>query len=285
MREGSVVLKKDAYEVVIVGGGPSGLTAGLYCRRAALNAVLIERGLLGGQIAISKDVENYPGVQGVTGFDLAEKLIQHTQIYGLPVIQQEVVEITPGMNYHTVRLASGDILRTVSLILAAGGTARKLNVPGEGDYLGSGVSYCATCDGFFFRGKTVVVVGGGDAAAEEALYLSRLAKKVYLIHRRNMLRSARILQSRVAAEPAVEILFSTIVTEVKGDGKKVVSAAVENSESGVKRDLATDGVFIAIGYTPNNQLIPSGVEINDRVSSLRTRNASRLSRAYLSPET
>jgi len=252
------------YEVIIVGGGPAGLTAGLYCRRAALNAVLIERGLLGGQIAISKDVENYPGLQGITGFDLAEKMIHHTQAYGLSVIQQEVVEIQPGMDYHTVRLASGDILRTAALILAAGGTARKLNIPGEAEYLGSGVSYCATCDGFFFRGKTVAVVGGGDAAAEEALYLSRLAKKVYLIHRRNKLRSTKIFQHRVAAEPAVEVLFSTIVSGIKGDGRAVISAAVENSESGEKRDLAIDGVFIAIGYSPNSQLIPSGVHMNER---------------------
>jgi thioredoxin reductase (NADPH) len=252
-----------AYEVIIVGGGPAGLTAGLYCNRALLKTVLIEKGLLGGQIAISKDVENYPGVQGVMGFDLADKMISHARSYGLQVLEEEVMEVIPGPDVHSVRLASGEVLSAPALILAAGSTARKLNVPGEGEYLGSGVSYCATCDGFFFRDKTVIVVGGGDAAAEEALHLSRLVKKVYIIHRRNELRSAKILQHRVAAEPKVEIIFSTVVAEIKGDGRAVASVAVENTATGEKRELAADGVFIAIGHIPNNQVVPAAVKMND----------------------
>ncbi|MDA8104084.1 MAG: FAD-dependent oxidoreductase, partial [Nitrospiraceae bacterium] len=146
---------KENYEVIIVGGGPAGLTAGLYCKRAALNAVLFEKGLVGGQIAISKEVENYPGLEGITGFDLAEKMVRHAKSFGLPVIQEEVSEVQAGTDLHSVRLANGELLHTVALILAAGGAARKLGVPGEAEYVGSGVSYCATCDGFFFRDKSV----------------------------------------------------------------------------------------------------------------------------------
>src|SRR5512143_1237384 len=208
----------ETYEVIIVGGGPAGLAAGLYCQRAALKTVLFERGLLGGQIAISKDVENYPGVEGITGFDLAEKMAHHARSFGLKVVQQEVEAVTAGPDLHLLRLAGGALVRTVALILAAGGSVRKLGIPGEGEYLGLGVSYCATCDGFFFRGKTVVVVGGGDTAVEEALYLSKLARKVYLVHRKNALRASKILQDRLMAEPKIEVIWNTVITEIKGDG-------------------------------------------------------------------
>jgi thioredoxin reductase (NADPH) len=254
---------KKIYEVIIVGGGPAGLAAGLYCKRAALKTALFEKGLLGGQIAISKDVENYPGVEGITGFDLAEKLVHHAQSFGLSVIQEEVVAVTAGPDLHSVRLANGDEFQAMSLILAVGGTARKLGIPGEAEYLGSGVSYCATCDGFFFRDKTVIVVGGGDTAVEEALYLSRLAKKVFLVHRRNALRAGRLLQSRLMTEPRIEVIWNTIVTDIKGDGKTVSAVSFVNTETGEKREFPTDGVFIFVGYTPNNQLIPSTIRINE----------------------
>ncbi|HWR58181.1 MAG TPA: thioredoxin-disulfide reductase, partial [Thermodesulfovibrionales bacterium] len=248
---------------IIVGGGPAGLAAGLYCKRAALKTVLFEKGLVGGQIAISKDVENYPGLEGITGFDLAEKMAHHALSFGLQVIQQEVAAIIPGPDFHSVRLAGGDLLRCDALILALGGTVRKLEIPGEAEYLGSGVSYCATCDGFFFRDKTVVVVGGGDTAVEEALYLAKLTKKVHLVHRTSVLRASRILQSRLMAEPGIEVIWNTIVTEIRGNGKTVDSVSLENTETGEKRDFPTDGVFIFIGYLPNNKLIPSGVRTNE----------------------
>ncbi len=254
----------ETYEVIIVGGGPAGLAAGLYCQRAALKTVLFERGLLGGQIAISKDVENYPGVEGITGFDLAERMVSHARSFGLNVVQQEVAEVSAGSDLHSVRLAGGQVLRAVALILAAGGSVRKLGVPGEGEYLGLGVSYCATCDGFFFRDKTVVVVGGGDTAVEEALYLSRLVRKVYLVHRKNTLRASKILQSRLMSEPMIEIFWNTMITEIRGSGSAVESVSLENTVSGEKGELATDGVFIFIGYSPNNQLIPSGVRMNEQ---------------------
>ncbi len=255
---------KETYEVVIVGGGPAGLAAGLYCQRAALKTVLFEKGSPGGQIAISKEVENYPGVEGISGFELAEKLLRHAQAFGLRVVQEEVAEVNAGPDLHSVRLANGDLFHTVALILGVGGTMRKLGVSGEAEYLGSGVSYCATCDGFFFKNKTVVVVGGGDTAVEEALYLSRLTRKVRLVHRSNALRASKLLQNRLMAEAGIEVLWNTIITEIKGDGRTVNAVSFENTETGEKGAFPTDGVFIFIGYAPNNQLIPPEVRINEQ---------------------
>jgi thioredoxin reductase (NADPH) len=256
-------MENNVYEVVIVGGGPAGLAAGLYCQRAAVKTVLFEKGLIGGQIAISKEVENYPGLEGITGLDLAEKLLQHARGFGLSIIQEEVAAVTAGPDLHTVRLANGDLYQATALILASGGTARKLSVPGEAEYLGSGVSYCATCDGFFFRDKTVVVVGGGDTAVEEARYLARLARKVYVVHRRETFRAARLLQNRLMAEPMIEVIWNMIVTSIKGNGSVVEAVALENTRTGERRELPTDGVFIFIGFSPNNLLIPPEVRINE----------------------
>ncbi|MGE5174166.1 MAG: thioredoxin-disulfide reductase [Betaproteobacteria bacterium] len=254
---------KEPYEVIIVGGGPAGLTAGLYCARAGLKTVLLEKGLIGGQIAISKEVENYPGVEGITGFDLADKLVRHARSFGLSIAQQEIVEVKAGPGLHSVRLSNGDQFHANALILALGGTARKLGVPGEAKYLGSGVSYCAACDGFFFREKTVVVVGGGDTAVEEALYLSRLAKKVYLVHRRDTLRANKMLQSRIMAEPGIGVIWNTIITEIRGDGRVVDAVAYKHTVTGETGILPTDGVFIFIGYSPNSQLIPPAIRVNE----------------------
>ena len=254
----------ETYEVIIVGGGPAGLAAGIYAKRAAMKTVLFEKGLIGGQIAISKDVDNYPGVEGITGYDLAERLIHHARTYDLQVIQQAVSEITVGPDFHSVLLDNGRQLQTVALILAVGGTARKLGVPGEAEYLGTGVSYCGTCDGFFFRDKTVVIVGGGDTAAEEALYLSRLASKVYLVYRGKELRAVKMLQDRLTCESRIKVIWNSSITEIKGNGKVVTAVSLENAETGETKELSTDGVFIFIGYSPNNQLIPPAVLMNEQ---------------------
>lgn len=253
----------ELYDAIIIGGGPAGLTAGLYCKRAALKTVLFEKGLPGGQIAISKEVENYPGLENITGFDLAEKMVHHAGLFGLDIRREEVSEIVSGAPYHAVRLATGERLRSRALILAAGGSVRKLGVPGEAEYLGAGVSYCATCDGFFFRDKTVIVVGGGDTAAEEALYLSKITRKVSLVHRGNTLRAGKILQDRLTAAPEIDFIWNTVVKEINGDGKHVVSVTCEDIRTGVKKIIPTDGVFVCIGYSPNNQLIPPGVTMNE----------------------
>jgi thioredoxin reductase (NADPH) len=251
------------YDVIIVGGGPAGLAAGLYCQRAGLRTVLFEKGLIGGQIAVPKEVENYPGVEGITGFDLAEKLLHHARSFGLQVVQEEVSEVKTGSAHHAVQLANGGEERTTALILALGGTARRLGVPGETEYFASGVSYCATCDGFFFRDKTVVVVGGGDNAAEDAIHLSRLTRKVYLVHRRDSLRANKVLQSVVLADPRIEPVWNTAVTSITGKNGVVGAVGLRNVLTGEERSLAAEGVFIRIGYHPNNKLIPPAMRMSE----------------------
>lgn len=252
----------DFYDVVIVGGGPGGLSAGIYAMRAALETILIEKGSAGGQVAISDAVENYPGFEHITGYELSQKFLQHAQSYGMEIVQEEVVAVEPGLDFHTVRLANGDILKAHTVILATGGSPSKLDIPGEDEYYGKGVSYCGVCDGFFFREKTVVVVGGGDTAAEEALYLAKLAKHVYLVHRRDALRASMILQQRVKDECKIEILWNTIVTEIKANDQGVAGVSLEDTQTGEERELATDGVFIFVGFVPNNQLVPAGIKMN-----------------------
>jgi thioredoxin reductase (NADPH) len=254
--------ESDMFDLIIVGGGPGGLTAGLYAMRAALKTVLVEKGLPGGQINLTEGVENYPGFENISGFDLSQKFLQHAQSYGLEVRQEDVEAVEPGLDYHTVRFANGEALRSHAVILGTGGSPRKLNIPGEKDYYGKGVSYCATCDGFFFRNKTVVVVGGGDTALEESLYLAKITRRVYLAHRRDAFRGSRILQQRVLGEGKIDILWNTIVTEIKANDLGVYAVALQDTQSGKSRDLDTDGVFIFIGFVPNNQLVPSGVPMN-----------------------
>ena len=251
--------KSEMYDLIIVGGGPAGLSAGIYALRAALKTVLVEKGMPGGQIALTDTVENYPGFEHITGIELCQKFLNHAKSYGLEVVSRESVAVEPGLEHHSVRLSDGESLRSHAVILAAGGDPRKLNIPGEDDCRGKGVSYCATCDGFFYRGKTVVVVGGGDTAAEEALYLARITEKVYLIHRRGELRASRILQQRVKSEGKIEVIWNTVPTAIKADNHGVNAVDLKNVLTGEKRELPTYGVFIFVGFEPNNQLVPAGV--------------------------
>ena len=190
------------------------------------------------------------------------KFAEHARAYGLEEINAEVAAIEPGLAHHTVRLSGGRVLNAHAVILATGGSPRKLEIPGEDNYYGKGVSYCAVCDGFFFRGKEVIVVGGGDSACEEALYLAKLASKVYLVHRRDALRASMLLQQRVQEDCNIEVLWNSIVTEIKADSDSVNAVTLQDTQTKALRDMPIDGVFIFIGFKPNNQLVPAGTRMD-----------------------
>jgi thioredoxin reductase (NADPH) len=250
------------YDLIIIGGGPGGLTAGIYAKRAAINTLLIEMGLPGGEMNNSDRIENYPGFTDVGGSELSEKFAAHAGEYGLEIRRETVTGIDPGMQHHEVRLSGGDALKTHTVIMATGGNPRKLQIPGESEFYGKGVSYCAVCDGFFFKDRTVVVIGGGDSAAEESLFLSKIAKKVYIVHRRDELRAGRLLQQRVLADCNIEVLWNTIPTAINADDMGVNAVQLKDTKTGEERELPTEGAFIFIGFEPNNGIVPVDVKMN-----------------------
>lgn len=252
----------DLHDLIIVGGGPGGLTAGIYAMRAALRTVLVEMAAPGGQVNLSDAVENWPGDERIGGSELSTKMLNHAQSYGLEIRSDEVASVEPGLDAHTVHLAGGGCLKAHAVILATGGSPRKLDVPGEKEFYGRGVSYCAVCDGFFFRNKRVAVVGGGDSAIEEALYLAKLAAKVTVIHRRDQLRAGALLQQRAKAECRIEFQWNSVVTAIKADSNGVCSLGLKDTRTGAPSELPTDGLFIFIGFEPNNRLVPAGVRKN-----------------------
>ena len=254
--------QSELYDAVIVGAGPGGLSAAIYALRGALKTLLIEKAAPGGQVNLSDEVENYPGFVHVGGAELSMKFAEHARSYPLEELNDEVVAIEPGLQHHTVRTAGGRVIATHAVILATGGSPRKLGVTGEDALYGKGVSYCAVCDGFFFRGKRVIVVGGGDSACEEGLYLAKLAEQVYLVHRRDALRASMILQERVKAECKMEVIWNSVVNEIKADGDGVNAVELKDTRTGELRDMPIDGVFVFIGFVPNNQLVPAGVRLN-----------------------
>ena len=249
------------YDLVILGGGPAGLTAGIYAMRAVLKTILVERATPGGQVAITKDVENYPGFEEISGLDLCDKWLRHAQSYGLEVIQDEAVSIDPGPALHSVLLSSGKVLKAHAVIIATGGSPRKLGVPGEIEFIGRGVSYCAKCDGFFFQDRVVTVVGGGDTALEEALYLSKLASKVYLVHRRDTFRASKILQKRIH-ESSVELILNSAVVEIYANEEGVNSIRLKELPTGEERTIETEGVFIFVGLLPSNEIVPAEIKLD-----------------------
>ncbi|HWA40007.1 MAG TPA: thioredoxin-disulfide reductase [Gemmatimonadales bacterium] len=244
------------HDTIIVGAGPAGLCAGMYAGRGMLNAVVLERGLPGGELLNTEKIEDYPGFESILGRELAQKFADHALKFGA-VIKQEVVEaVTKDADgWFSVTTMSGNIYRAPTVILTAGGTPTKLDVAGELEYAGRGVSYCAVCDGAFFKGETIAVIGGGDAAVEEADYLTRYAAKVYLIHRRDSLRASRILQERLFANPKIELVWNTKVNEMVGDATGLKSLALEDTVTGAKRSLTVTGAFVFVGFKPNSGLI------------------------------
>lgn len=239
-----------SYEVIIIGGGPAGLTAGLYCARSRLNTLLIERGMVGGQITSAEWVENYPGFpQGISGIELGELIHKQATNYGLKIMAAAVAKLVTNQGGNLVYTDEGDLL-SESIIIASGSQFRKLGVPGEDEYVGKGVSYCATCDGPLFRDRDVAVVGGGDAAIAEALYLSKFASSVKVIHRRSQFRASKILQEKVIAEPKIEFIWDAVVSRVEGDGV-VRELRLKNTKDATISVLQLSGVFVAIGSEPN----------------------------------
>jgi thioredoxin reductase (NADPH) len=246
------------HDVLIVGGGPAGLAAALYCARLDLKTVVVDRGPLGGQLLNTELIEDYPGFESILGSDLATKMGEHARKFGVEVRDFEPVqEIDVEGALKVVRLESGEELRAPALIMAAGGLPRYLEVPGEKEYWGRGVSYCAVCDGAFFKGQELAVIGGGDAAVEEGDFLTRYASKVYIIHRRSELRAQPILIERARKNPKLEFVFDARVTSIGGDSKVQV---VRYEQHGQDRDLSVGGVFIFIGFVPNSKLLKVHVE-------------------------
>lgn len=250
----------EIYDVVIIGGGPAGLTAGIYAGRGNLRTVILEKGLPGGQIAQTDEVENYPGFpEAISGPELSERMVQQAKKFGVEILMEEVRAVEKTSYGFVVKGYERDYPAKV-VILATGANPKTLGVPGEEKFYGRGVSTCATCDGFFYRGKEVVVVGGGDAAVEEGLFLTRFASRVTLIHRRAELRANKTAQARAFANPKMSFAWNSTVEEVLGE-ETVTGVRVRNLETGETYVHKTDGVFIFIGHVPNTGFLNGVVEL------------------------
>jgi thioredoxin reductase (NADPH) len=262
--------ENNVEQMIIIGSGPAGYTAALYTARANLKPLLFTGNEIGGQVAITYEVENYPGFpEGLTGPEMVEKFQQQAEKFGARIEYDWVSEVDFSQHPFVVRTTNGEH-RAEAVIVSTGATPRKLGVPGEKEYTGFGVSYCGTCDGFFFRGKEVIVVGGGDSALEEGIFLTKFANKVTVIHRRDELRASKILQDRAFSNSKMEWKWSTVVERINasgGDGNgtppKVVSATLKNLKTGESYDFPTDGVFVFVGHTPNSELFRGQLEIDD----------------------
>jgi len=242
------------YDVVIVGGGPGGLCAGMYSARARRKVVCIERFVTGGQISLTGDVEDYPGFEHIHGPELGKKFTEHAQKFGLEIVRDEVTEVYAEGDERMAKCASGNIYRAKAIIVSSGGTPVKLGVPGEIEYSGKGVSYCAICDGAFFKDQVIAVVGGGDAAVEEGTFLTKYGSKVYLIHRRDKLRAQKIIQQRAFDNKKMEIIWDTEVDAIKGNGTKVTELMLRNVYTGKASNLDIGAIFIYIGFRPNSDI-------------------------------
>lgn len=253
---------EELYDLIILGAGPAGISAAIYAARARLKTLWIEKKFAaGGQIADTYEVDNYPGMPGISGMEMGEAMTAHAEKLGLQPIRENVCSIKNEGDVKVIRTKK-NTYRTRTLILACGAVHRKLEVPGEEELSGMGVSYCATCDGVFFKDKTVIVVGGGNAAAEDAVFLSRICKKVVLVHRRRELRADKIIQESLFACPNVEIMWDCAVKSIEGT-EKVESVRLCQVLAGEERIVPADGVFIAVGITPNTAFLKGYVDLDE----------------------
>ncbi|MBU0682870.1 MAG: thioredoxin-disulfide reductase [Candidatus Omnitrophota bacterium] len=255
-------MKQETYDSVIIGAGPAGLTAGIYASRARMKVLLLESYIVMGQATMTDMIENYPGVIKSSGFDLIDILKKQAETFGLECRPGTVKNVLLQDGSWNVEDESG-VYQTHSVIVATGACSKKLNIPGETEFLGKGVSYCATCDGAFFRDKDIIVVGGGDTAVEEALFLTRFGKKVTVVHRRNSLRAAKILQERAFANKKIEFIWQSKIKTINGS-QKVESVSVENIETGKIQDVACEGVFIFVGWQPNTGFLKGTVNLDEK---------------------
>ncbi|USS87800.1 thioredoxin-disulfide reductase [Fructilactobacillus hinvesii] len=237
------------YDVIVIGAGPAGMTAALYASRAELSVLMLDRGVYGGQMNNTAEIENYTGFKSILGPDLSEKMYESSTQFGVEYAYGEVTGIELAGNQKIVHTAE-EQFEASAVIIGSGSEYRKLGVPGEDQYGGRGVSYCAVCDGAFFKNEDVVVVGGGDSAVQEATYLANLAKKVTVVHRRDQLRAQKILQDRAFARDNIEFIWNSNVTEILGDDKKVTGVALKNNQTGETSELPTAGVFVYVGILP-----------------------------------
>ena len=248
------------YDVMIIGGGPAGLTTAIYTARAGLDTVLVENKFPGGQMLNTYEIENYPGYKAISGSDLANKMVEQVEALGVTIVYDVIKSYYLEDNVKRVETEySGDLEARVA-VLAPGASPRLLGVKGEAEFMGRGVSYCATCDGAFYKGKTAMVVGGGNTALEDALYLARFASKVYLVHRRDSFRAVGVLVDRIR-ESGIEVIYDSVVDEIVGD-KTVTGVKVRNVKTDEVSDVALDGVFVAVGQTPGTRDLPSAIAMN-----------------------
>ncbi|MEW9502114.1 thioredoxin-disulfide reductase [Jeotgalibacillus marinus] len=255
--------EEKIYDVIIIGAGPAGMTAAVYTSRGNLSTLMLERGVPGGQMANTEDVENYPGFDHILGPDLSNKMFDHAKKFGAEYAYGDVKSIVDGKEFKTIKAGSKEY-KTRSIILTTGAEYKKLGVPGEKELGGRGVSYCAVCDGAFFKGKDLVVVGGGDSAVEEGVYLTRFANKVTIIHRRDKLRAQQILQQRAFDNDKIDFIWNNTIKEINEENGKVGSVTLVSTEDGTESKFAADGAFIYIGMVPLTKPFESLGILNDQ---------------------
>ncbi len=241
--------EEKIYDVIIIGAGPAGMTAAVYTSRANLSTLMIERGIPGGQMANTEEVENYPGFEMILGPELSTKMFEHAKKFGAEYAYGDVSEIVDGEDYKTVKV-SGKEYKALAVIISSGAEYKKMGIPGESELGGRGVSYCAVCDGAFFKGKNLVVVGGGDSAVEEGAFLTKFANKVTIVHRRDELRAQKILQDRAFANEKIDFIWNTTLKEIHGKDGKVGSVTLVSTVDGSEKEFETDGVFVYVGMLP-----------------------------------
>jgi thioredoxin reductase (NADPH) len=256
--------KQRFYDLIVVGSGPSGLTAALYAAREGLDTLVVERGGVGGQAGVTERLDNFPGFpEGVTGAEFADRLRAQAERFGVEILSaQEVTGVAVEGRYKVVRTGDGKEYLAGAVLLALGSTYRRLGVPGEEDFIGAGVHFCATCDGAFYRGKDVLVVGGGNSAGEESVFLTRFAKTVTISTRDDALTASKVVQEKVAENPQIEVVTNASPSEFKGDSR-LRSVVLKDSKTGEEREITPDGVFVFIGLKPNTDLVKGVVELDD----------------------